>query len=88
MVEKWNNAYEKVDDGLISNTDRFHPCKNRSQSAKPGIPTFQYSGNPRLLILAEPFDSDPRKTGSSTGPEDQDFDNRLKKRFLRSLLVA
>ena len=58
MVEKWNNGYEKwsAAGGLIS--DRDHSCKNRSQSAKPSIPTFQYSSNPRLLILAETFDSD------------------------------
>ncbi|CAB1081677.1 hypothetical protein D1AOALGA4SA_9323 [Olavius algarvensis Delta 1 endosymbiont] len=45
-MEDWEY---KADDGLILQTDPNHPYKNRSQSTKPSIPTFQYSIIPLTL---------------------------------------
>jgi hypothetical protein len=47
-MEKWNGGkmeyWElKTDDGLILFSGPYHPDKNRSHSAKPSIPSFQYS---------------------------------------------
>jgi hypothetical protein len=39
-MEYWGS---KADDGLILFSDPCHPCKNRSNSAKSSVPTFQYS---------------------------------------------
>jgi hypothetical protein len=39
-MEYWES---KADDGLILYTDPCHHYKNRSHSAIPSIPTFQYS---------------------------------------------
>jgi hypothetical protein len=33
----------KTDDGLILFSDPCHSAKNRSHSAKPSVPSFQYS---------------------------------------------
>jgi len=44
----------KADDGLILQTDPCHPYKNRSQSTRPSIPTFQYS------IIPLPLAADSR----------------------------
>jgi hypothetical protein len=40
------------------------------------LPTLQYSNTPKVfaLVPAEPLYSDPRETGSWTGPKDQVFD--------------
>ena len=44
----------KADDGLILQTDPCHPYKNRSQSTRPSIPSFQYS------IIPLPLAADSR----------------------------
>ena len=58
MVEKWNIGYDKrsAAGGLIS--DRSPLSKIRSHSAKPSIPTFQYSSTPWHSTVAEPVISD------------------------------
>ncbi|CAB1079295.1 hypothetical protein D1AOALGA4SA_7009 [Olavius algarvensis Delta 1 endosymbiont] len=50
-MEYWES---KTDDGLILKTDPDHPYKNRSQSTKPSIPSFQYS------IIPLPLAADSR----------------------------
>jgi hypothetical protein len=62
-MEYWES---KSDNGLILCSDQFQPYKiqpykNRSHSAKPSIPTFQYSIIPVALaaeFTAEPIISD------------------------------
>ncbi len=44
----------KADDGLILQPNPCHPYKNRSQSTRPSIPTFQYS------IIPLPLAADSR----------------------------
>jgi len=54
-MEYWGS---KADDGLILIS---YPCqlyKNRSHSAKPIIPTFQYSNTPWHLFTAKPINRD------------------------------
>ena len=54
-MEYWES---KADDGLILYSDPCHPYKNRSHSAKPIIPTFQYSIIPWQMFTAQPIFSD------------------------------
>ncbi|MBT8364223.1 MAG: hypothetical protein KJP23_05910, partial [Deltaproteobacteria bacterium] len=58
MVEKWNIGDEKRMMSYILISDRCHVDKIRSHSAKPNIPTFQYSNTPWHPITAEPVISD------------------------------
>jgi len=62
-VEYWNDGMmefweSKADDGLILSFDPCHPYKIRSYSAKPIIPTFQYSIIPLRFFTAQPIFSD------------------------------
>jgi hypothetical protein len=60
MMEWWNNGILGIetDDGLILNSDPCHLYKIRSHSAKPSIPTFQYSIIPGHRFTAQPIFSD------------------------------
>ena len=57
-MEYWES---KTDDGLILNSGPCYHYKIRSRSAKPNIPTIQYSIIPRRIFTAEPVVSDLRK---------------------------
>jgi hypothetical protein len=54
-MEYWES---KTDDGQILIVDLCHSYKNRSHSAKPIIPTLQYSIIPLCKITAQPIYSD------------------------------
>jgi hypothetical protein len=54
MLEQWKIG-KKTDNGLILNSDLCRLYKNRSNSAKPSIPTFQYSIIPWHMIKAKPI---------------------------------
>jgi hypothetical protein len=65
-MEEWNGGKmnseysgSKADDGLILFYDPCRLYKNRSHSAKPIIPTFQYSNTPWHLFEAKPIICDP-----------------------------
>ena len=51
-MECWES---KTDDGLILNSGSCYHYKIRSHSAKPNIPTIQYSIIPRHIFTAEPI---------------------------------
>jgi hypothetical protein len=56
-MEYWNGGImeyweSKADDSLILYSAPCHPNKNRSNSAKPSIPTFQYSIIPWHMFTA------------------------------------
>ncbi|CAB1080473.1 hypothetical protein D1AOALGA4SA_8154 [Olavius algarvensis Delta 1 endosymbiont] len=58
----------KADDCLILQTDPCHPYKNRSNSTRPSIPTFQYS------IIPFPLAADSRHSrGALTCPRGPRF---------------
>jgi hypothetical protein len=63
LETQWNGGImeyrvSKKDDGQILICDPCHPYKNRSHSAKPIIPTFQYSIIPLRRNTAQPFITD------------------------------
>jgi hypothetical protein len=72
-MEYW---VSKADDGLILFSEPCHPDKNRSHSAKPSIPPFQYSIIPRHMYTAEPISFDLAQLPARR--EDQVFNVRIK----------
>jgi hypothetical protein len=54
-MEYWES---KTDEGLILVSDPCHHLKTRSHSAKPIIPTLQYSIVPLCRVTAQPISSD------------------------------
>jgi hypothetical protein len=60
MVEQWNFEYSvaKADYGPILFSEPCHSDKNRYHSAKPIIPSLQYSIIPRHKNTAQPIFSD------------------------------
>jgi hypothetical protein len=87
MLECWNVGImeyweSKTDEGLILNSNPYHLYKNRPHSAKPSIPTFQYSIIPWHMFTAQPIFSDlaqppARRVGSTARREDQVFNVRI-----------
>ena len=57
-MEYWK---PKTDEGLNLVSDPGHHHKIRFRSAKPIVPTLQYSIIPLCRVTAEPVFSDPRK---------------------------
>jgi hypothetical protein len=77
-MEYW---VSKTDDGQILDSVPCHPHKNRSHSAKPIIPTLQYSIIPLCWITAQPIFSDLAQLPArrpTARREDQVFTVRIK----------
>ena len=79
-MEYWKS---KADVGPILISDSCYPHKIRSHSAKPIIPTLQYSIIPLCRITAQPIFSDlaqlpARRVGPTARREDQVFIVRIK----------